>query len=200
MKGQLTQVLTRRALLGGGISALGMAALAEGPQTTVRPVARPGTEPLADLGNPPARPETRLRARPSSESLVAEAGLGGAVGFVLADARTGAVLEARQADVPLPPASVMKAVTALYALDALGEEHRFVTRLIGVGQVTEGVTGRVLEGDLVLMGGGDPTLSTDDLAEMAAALRRIGLTEVRGAFRVWGGRAAACARDRPRAA
>lgn len=181
MTGRLKGLLTRRALLAGGISALGVAAWAEGPQTTMRPVARPVAEP--EVGTPPDRPGVRLRSRPSSESLVAEAGLGGAVAFVLADARTGAVLDARQADVPLPPASVTKAVTALYALDALGTAHRFTTRLLATGPVTGGI----LEGDLILAGGGDPTLSTDHLAEMASALRRGGLTEVRGAFRVWGG-------------
>jgi serine-type D-Ala-D-Ala carboxypeptidase/endopeptidase (penicillin-binding protein 4) len=192
----MTGRLTRRALLGGGISALGMAAWAEGPQTTMRPVARPGAEPLADLGNPPGRPDLRLRSRPSSESLVAEAGLGGAVGFVLADARTGAVLDARQADVPLPPASVTKAVTALYALDALGTAHRFTTRLLATGPVTGGI----LEGDLILAGGGDPTLSTDHLAEMASALRR--RWPDRSARRVprLGRGAALCGRDRPGAA
>ena len=83
----------------------------------------------------------------------------------------------------LAPASVTKAVTALYALDTLGRGHRFATRLLAAGPVEDGV----LRGDLVLAGGGDPTLDTDALADMAAGLKRAGVREVTGAFRVWGG-------------
>ncbi len=83
----------------------------------------------------------------------------------------------------MPPASVAKAITALYALEHLGAGHRFPTRLIATGPVQGGR----LAGDLVLAGGGDPTLSTDTLGEMAAALRAAGITAVAGNFLVWGG-------------
>ena len=172
--------LTRRALLGGGIAALGSAALAEAPLTALRPQARTAE---AQIGDPPGRPGKRLVARPSSETLVVEAALGGNVAFLLADARTGEVLDSREPDVPLPPASVSKAVTALYALNALEPQHRYVTRLLATGPVTEGV----LDGDLILAGGGDPVLTTDHMADLAARLKAAGLREVRGAFRVWGG-------------
>ncbi|MCP6237338.1 D-alanyl-D-alanine carboxypeptidase, partial [Klebsiella pneumoniae] len=65
----------------------------------------------------------------------------------------------------LPPASVAKALTALYALETLGEDHRFETRLLATAPV---VAGRI-DGDLILAGGGDPELSTDRLAELARA-------------------------------
>ena len=75
------------------------------------------------------------------------------------------------------------AVTALYALDALGSDYRFETRLLATGPVQEGV----LKGDLVLAGGGDPTLDTDALADMAARLKARGIREVAGELRAWGG-------------
>lgn len=168
--------LTRRALLAQGFAAFATAAAAEAPLTTLRPEARPGAE-------PPGRPGKRLRARPSPEEFVTDARLGGNVAYVVADARTGQILQSRQADVPLPPASVAKSLTALYALDALGADHRFRTRILVTEPVVDGIT----EGDLILAGGGDPVLDTDGLADLAIRLRETGLREVRGRFLVWGG-------------
>ena len=60
------------------------------------------------------------------------------------------------------PASTMKVVTAATALTALGEEHRFATRV---------VAGRGA-GRIVLVGGGDPLLSREELADLAARTAR----------------------------
>ncbi|MEZ5794198.1 D-alanyl-D-alanine carboxypeptidase/D-alanyl-D-alanine-endopeptidase [Albidovulum sp.] len=119
----------------------------------------------------------------SAADLVAAANLGGAVSYVVADAATGRVLEARDGDRPMPPASTMKIVTSLYALETLGGDYRFATRLIATGPVGGG---RV-QGDLILAGGGDPTLTTDDLGDIAAALAAKGLRGVTGRYRAWGG-------------
>lgn len=163
--------LSRRSLLLGAASATALAGLtgagrADAPLVALRPLARPA--PLV---------------RPAAAEFIAAARLGGPVGYMLADARTGLVLEQGDAALPLPPASVTKAVTALYALDTFGAAHRFTTRLIGTGPVTDGV----LNGDLVLAGGGDPVLSTDDLATLVARLIEAGVRSVRGGFKVWGG-------------
>ena len=138
------------------------------------------------LGAPLAsvRPQTRTpRTVPirSPEALIAEAALGGEVAFAVAV--DGQVVEGRGAGLPLPPASTAKALTALYALRALGPGHRFTTRLLATGPVRDGQ----LEGDLILAGGGDPDLDTDDLAEMASALKAAGVRAVSGRFLVWGG-------------
>lgn len=120
---------------------------------------------------------------PDAGDLVRGADLGGEVSYLVADARSGLELEQRGADRPMPPASTAKAITTLYALETLGADHRFATRLIATGPNSGGV----IRGDLVLAGGGDPTLSTDDLAEMAAQLRARGVTGVSGRFLVWAG-------------
>lgn len=146
------------------------------------PVARaaPPTHSLRPLRRPVA---ISTRAAPGAGPLISAARLGGEVSFAVVDARSGEVLEGYAPRTAQPPASVTKAVTALYALDAMGGDHRFVTRLIATGPVKDGV----LEGDLVLAGGGDPSLDTDALAELAAELKATGLREVTGRFRVWDG-------------
>lgn len=136
---------------------------------------------------PPPRPAAasgaaRVAAAPSAEALIRAAQLGGQVSYLVADAGTGAVLEDRSGGSALPPASVIKALTTLYALDVLGASHRFRTLLMANGPVQGGR----IEGDLLLVGGGDPVLSTDGLAEMAAQLKDRGVREVRGRFLVYG--------------
>ena len=177
----MTRLISRRAVLASLSAVAGSAALADAPLRSPRPVARAAASPapVAEA----TLPETRPQARPDITSIIDAAGLSGTVGVVLADARTGHVIESHSPDDRLPPASVTKAVTALYALDALGPEHRYVTRLLGTGPVVDGV----LEGDLILAGGGDPHLQTDDLALLVETLRASGVNEVRGAFKVWGG-------------
>lgn len=120
------------------------------------------------------------RAVPSVEDILKAAKLTGKVSFAVADAKSGLRLETREALTARPPASVAKALTALYALDVLGPNHRFETRLIATGGVTDGM----IEGDLILVGGGDPTLDTDRLAGMAEQLAVLGVKGVKGAFRV----------------
>ncbi|SMX31543.1 D-alanyl-D-alanine carboxypeptidase/D-alanyl-D-alanine endopeptidase [Actibacterium lipolyticum] len=141
-------------------------------------------EPLSRSIAPRARPgDYRKAAVASVDGLIAKAGLSGKVGFVVADARTGLVLEARNPSVPMPPASTAKVPTALYALSALGSGYRFRTQLIATGSVQGGS----LAGDLVLVGGGDPVLNTDQLGDLAARLKAAGVREVLGKFRYYAG-------------
>nr|WP_245398552.1 D-alanyl-D-alanine carboxypeptidase/D-alanyl-D-alanine-endopeptidase [Oceaniglobus trochenteri] len=161
--------MTRRTLLGGLLAGAASPLLAEAPATSIRPA--------------PRSPDFFKVAVKDAAELVREARLGGKVSFVVSDARTGRILESRSPVLPQPPASTAKALTTLYALDALGADHRFTTRLVATGPVSDGR----IEGDLVLVGGGDPTLDTDALADMAAELKQLGVREISGAFRVWDG-------------
>ncbi|WP_432449653.1 D-alanyl-D-alanine carboxypeptidase/D-alanyl-D-alanine endopeptidase [Aliiroseovarius marinus] len=164
----MTKDFSRRAFLAGAGATLGVPAMANAPLTSILPAPKP-----ADYAK---------RSLPSIDHLISEAGLGGKYGFVVADARTGTILEARNPVLPLPPASVAKAITGAYALSELGTDHQFETRIVATGPV---VNGKV-EGDLVLVGGGDPTLDTDALAGMARALKAAGVVQIAGAFRVTG--------------
>lgn len=63
-----------------------------------------------------------------------------------------------QADKMLVPASNMKLITTGLALDALGEDFRYETKIAWSGSIENGI----LDGDLYIVGGGDPTLAADD--------------------------------------
>lgn len=154
--------LSRRALLAGAASSLATGAFADAPLTSMRPRAR---VPVQD----------------AITKMVANAGLSGSIGVVVADIATGAYLEEIAPDVAHPPASVTKAFTALYAVETLGAGHQFETRIFAEGEVKDGI----LDGNLILAGGGDPNLVTDHLAELAQRLKATGLREVRGDFLVW---------------
>ncbi|MBP7243254.1 D-alanyl-D-alanine carboxypeptidase/D-alanyl-D-alanine-endopeptidase [Amaricoccus sp.] len=110
------------------------------------------------------------------DAILARSRLGAVTGFAVADAASGAVIEACQGDMDRPPASAIKILTALYALDRLGAGHRFETRLAALGSVAGGRVG----GDLALVGGGDPLLDTDALGDMVAEARAGGLVAVDG--------------------
>jgi len=163
----MTSRITRRAALAGLLAGAGTVAGAEALVVSPLPRARPKPEGPGD----------------AARKLIAAAGLDGKASFVLADVESGEVLGAEYPDLLQPPASTVKAITALYALDRLGPDYRFETTLVATGPVENGQ----LKGDLVLAGTGDPVLDTDDLAALAAALKEAGVHEVRGRFLVWDG-------------
>lgn len=175
-------VITRRLILAGLLVGTAQAALAETIASSPRPRPRPTPAGSAPASSAAASAPATASDR-EVEELIAAAKLGGAVSFVLADAKTGAILVAREPDLRLPPASVAKAVTALYALDRLGQKYRFVTRVLATGPVEAGT----VQGDLILVGGGDPTLQTDQLGDLVALLARTGVKGVTGRFLYWDG-------------
>ncbi|MDU6079535.1 MAG: serine-type D-Ala-D-Ala carboxypeptidase [Pantoea sp.] len=74
------------------------------------------------------------------------------------------------------PASTMKVITALAALLELGGDYRFQTTLETKGAISDGT----LNGDLVARFAGDPTLGRQDLRNMVAALKKQGVTHIKG--------------------
>ena len=98
------------------------------------------------------------------------------VGLVVQVAETGEILYERDGEKRFTPASNTKLVTGAVALDALGPAYRWTTRLVADGAVGGGV----LEGDLWVIGGGDPSLERERLDEWVAALREAGIRQIRG--------------------
>jgi D-alanyl-D-alanine carboxypeptidase/D-alanyl-D-alanine-endopeptidase (penicillin-binding protein 4) len=99
-----------------------------------------------------------------------------AVSVVVEPADGGPVLVASREHVAVNPASVMKLVTTYAALDLLGAAFTFRTDALLAGELHDGV----LDGDLVLRGGGDPKLTYERLWQMAHRLRARGLRDIRG--------------------
>jgi D-alanyl-D-alanine carboxypeptidase/D-alanyl-D-alanine-endopeptidase (penicillin-binding protein 4) len=75
-------------------------------------------------------------------------------GVLIADAKTGEPVYARNADKLFTPASTTKLYTCAAALVALGADHTFTTRVVRRGAV--GLSG-TLKGDLILVASGDPS-------------------------------------------
>jgi len=99
----------------------------------------------------------------------------GVTGLFVADARTGEALFAVNADDPLNPASNVKMISTATALELLGPEFRYPTRLLGATP-----DGGVIHGDVYLLGSYDPTLTVADLDEVAAAVAARGVTRIDG--------------------
>jgi D-alanyl-D-alanine carboxypeptidase/D-alanyl-D-alanine-endopeptidase (penicillin-binding protein 4) len=117
--------------------------------------------------------------RPAIESILTRYGLAKEdVGYLLFDPADGRTIAEHRADEPRIPASTAKVVTLVAALQILGADYRFETSLLATGEVKAGT----LQGDLYLRGGGDPTLTTDDLEEFVAALRQAGIRHITGSF------------------
>jgi D-alanyl-D-alanine carboxypeptidase/D-alanyl-D-alanine-endopeptidase (penicillin-binding protein 4) len=79
-------------------------------------------------------------------------------------------------DVAMHPASVMKLVTTLAALDMLGAQHTWKTRFYADGPIAEGT----LQGNLYIQGGGDPKLVLERIQAAFLELRARGVRRVSG--------------------
>ncbi|NRB54468.1 MAG: D-alanyl-D-alanine carboxypeptidase/D-alanyl-D-alanine-endopeptidase [Salinicola sp.] len=90
---------------------------------------------------------------------------------------SGEVLGALNPSQPLSPASVTKLYTAAAALDRWGPQHRFTTRFVSTGALDGN---GVLHGDLVLEGGGDPALTSEELWRLIQKLRELGVSSIDG--------------------
>ena len=79
-------------------------------------------------------------------------------------------------DEPRNPASTMKLLTTLVALDVLGPAYRWKTDVYALGDIVDGR----LEGDLLLKGYGDPFLVTERAWQMLRRIRHEGIDEIAG--------------------
>ena len=76
----------------------------------------------------------------------------------------------------LRPASTMKLLTGITALDVLGSRYDYRTYLYYTGTIANGV----LTGDVWLVGGMDPLFDDTDMHIMAETLHRVGVDSISG--------------------
>ena len=105
------------------------------------------------------------RLRDDIDRVLADARLdatGGRACVVVHDAE-GRAIYTRQPDLALAPASTIKLLTAATALHRIGPDSRLTTEVRTVRPPVDGL----VDGDLWLVGGGDPLLATADFAARA---------------------------------
>jgi len=90
------------------------------------------------------------------------------VGVVVRPLGGGEEVASHQADLALIPASTLKAVTTATALQVLGPDYVFETRLFLKGD------------DLVIVGGGDPMLSAESFPAWWESLKKSDVKRSRG--------------------
>lgn len=102
------------------------------------------------------------------------------VSFYAQSVKGESIKIAYNASQSLAPASCLKLVSSGAALGILGENFRFETQLAYSGTLKNGI----LEGNLYIVGGGDPTLGAENLEklmqEWVQAIKKQGIKQIRG--------------------
>jgi D-alanyl-D-alanine carboxypeptidase/D-alanyl-D-alanine-endopeptidase (penicillin-binding protein 4) len=93
-----------------------------------------------------------------------------------------AELANHRGEIPSSAASLTKVATSLGSLVTWDLEHRFTTRVYTRGEIVKGV----LQGDLVVEGGGDPMFVWEEAIALAHRLESLGLKKVTGKLIVTG--------------
>lgn len=127
-------------------------------------------------------------AQSSMDKLLSHSGIErNKVAVIVVDINTDSTLLAHNIEGPLVPASVMKAITIASTISSTGIDYRYMTRIYMVGSLV----GEELQGDLLIIGGGDPSLnarsgpqSGDIVDECVNALIRKGVKRITGDIKV----------------
>lgn len=98
------------------------------------------------------------------------------VGMMVYDLDADSVLYAHGERQLLRPASTMKVLTAIAAIDKLGGSYQFKTELCYTGEVSE----RTLHGNIYCVGGFDPCFNNDDMRAFVEGVRKMGVDTIRG--------------------
>ncbi|MDR2962895.1 MAG: D-alanyl-D-alanine carboxypeptidase/D-alanyl-D-alanine-endopeptidase [Bacteroidales bacterium] len=127
---------------------------------------------------------TTLGAQTAVQTFLAHPALKHAtVGFELRELTTGKTIAAHNAQTACTPASVTKLITTATAMEILGSEYTFKTKLAISGNID---SVGILHGNVYIIGGGDPTLDSryfphnNVLPAWIAAIRSAGIVGIEG--------------------
>lgn len=98
------------------------------------------------------------------------------LGLMVYDLSDDSVLYSFGAKQTLRPASTMKLLTAVTAIDLLGSEYRLNTSLRYQGTIKDSV----LTGDLICVGSMDPMFDANDMRAFVESVRALGVDTIRG--------------------
>ncbi len=98
------------------------------------------------------------------------------VGIIVYDLTADSILYKVNERQAMRPASTMKLVTAITALDRLGGSYQFRTQLYYTGTIEN----HTLNGDLYCVGGFDPAFNNDDMRAFVESIQRMGVDTIRG--------------------
>ncbi|WP_221324691.1 D-alanyl-D-alanine carboxypeptidase/D-alanyl-D-alanine-endopeptidase [Actinoplanes sp. L3-i22] len=125
--------------------------------TTPEPTPTPVLAAATSQGQAPSASAVKAVLDP----LVKSSALGSTVHVSVLDVASSQVLYAQNADIPTTPASTTKILTAVTVLAARGPAYRLATRVVAGEN----------PGEVVIIGGGDPTLSIDAKGQFPGAAR-----------------------------
>lgn len=114
----------------------------------------------------------------SIESLISDKTLKNtSVGIAIRSIREDKVLYTHNATQPLTPASTTKLFSTFSALYMLGGDYNVQT---AVHTDAVGIQNGVLDGNIFLVGAGDPLLETQNIEQLAEQIRNLGITTIKG--------------------
>ncbi len=123
-----------------------------------------------------AAPAPASAPAPIAQTIAAQHLPNGTVSFAIIDIESGRLVAGQNIDTPRSPASTIKVVTTFASLDLLGPAYVWRTRALVRGELDNGV----LDGDLILQGGGDPYMTLERWWSFARTLRDRGLRIIHG--------------------
>lgn len=120
----------------------------------------------------PQRVQSRIDGLINNNSMLETSQLG----LMIYDLTADSVLYRYNERQMMRPASTMKVITAITAIDRLGGSYQLKTTLSYKGEIEN----RTLHGNIYCIGGFDPRFNNDDMKAFVEGIRRMGVDTIRG--------------------
>jgi serine-type D-Ala-D-Ala carboxypeptidase/endopeptidase (penicillin-binding protein 4) len=104
--------------------------------------------------------------------------------LIILDSDSNKIVAEHNPGKSLAQASILKLVTTAVALEKLGPDHKFITSVLYSGKTKNGQ----LDGDIIIRGGGDPALGSENFTEKYSAfvdkwiedIKKTGIRKIKG--------------------